>query len=92
MTCASCKNRGNLIYPLTKSFGYWNTPTFYCNLLKSETKYGCFHHEFDKEKADDFDKILCHTNAGTHRITSKKADDCDEVNNPLCPDCPFICK
>jgi hypothetical protein len=77
---------------LTKSFGYWDTPIFFCNLFKKEVKYECFHYEFNQEKADDFDRILCHTNAGTRRITAKRADKCDEVNHPLCSDCPFIVK
>lgn len=37
-------------------------------------------------------KKQCHKNAKENGHTEKEADKCDEINNPICKTCPFICK
>lgn len=34
----------------------------------------------------------CHENAKKYGHTSEEADNCDEIENPVCPFCPFITK
>ena len=50
--------------------------------------------EKDKENNDwlKVSKKICNNNLKRYGINKEKQKSCDEINNPVCPSCPFITK